>query len=71
MPRPTMLTTDQVTLAGRRWLTEDTPTAAVVLVHGFCASSDDAAVVAVAESLHAQGFDVVSYDAPRSRPFDR
>jgi alpha-beta hydrolase superfamily lysophospholipase len=58
-----MLTTDQVTLAGRRWLTEDTPTAAVVLVHGFCASSDDGAVVAVAEALHAQGFDVVSYDA--------
>ncbi len=32
-------------------------------MHGFCASSDDAAVVAVAESLHRDGFDVVSYDA--------
>ena len=63
MPRPTLLTADQVTLAGRRWFAEDTPTASVVLVHGFCASSDDPAVVNVAESLSAQGFDVVSYDA--------
>jgi alpha-beta hydrolase superfamily lysophospholipase len=44
-------------------LTVDPPAAAVVLVHGFCASSDDPAVVGVAESLSAQGFDVVSYDA--------
>jgi pimeloyl-ACP methyl ester carboxylesterase len=63
MPRPTLLTADDVTLVGRRWLTIDTPLAAVVLVHGFCASSDDPQVVAVAESLHEQGFDVVSYDA--------
>lgn len=62
MSRPTLLTTDQVTLAGRRWLA-DTPIASVVLVHGFCASSDDPAVVAVAQSLLSQGFDVVSYDA--------
>jgi len=59
---PTLLTHDRETLAGRRWLAES-PVASVVLVHGFCASSDDPAVVAVAESLHEQGFDVVSYDA--------
>lgn len=63
MHRPTLLTTDEVTLAGRRWLHNDLPVASVVLVHGFCASSDDPAVVAVAESLYADGFDVVSYDA--------
>jgi pimeloyl-ACP methyl ester carboxylesterase len=63
MSRPTLLTADEVTLAGRRWLTDDPPTASVVLVHGFCASSGDPQVVAVAESLHEQGLDVVSYDA--------
>jgi alpha-beta hydrolase superfamily lysophospholipase len=63
MPRPTLVTADQVTLSGRRWLTDEAPSASVVLIHGFCASSDDAAVVAVAESLHRDGLDVVSYDA--------
>ena len=51
MSRPTMLTSDDVTLAGRRWLTDEAPVAAVVLVHGFCASSDDPAVGAVAGPL--------------------
>jgi pimeloyl-ACP methyl ester carboxylesterase len=63
MPRPTLLTSDAVTLAGRQWLQDDMPVASVVLVHGFCASSDDPAVVAVAQALYADGFDVVSYDA--------
>jgi alpha-beta hydrolase superfamily lysophospholipase len=63
MPNSTIVTSDLVTLAGRRWLADDLPRAAVVLVHGFCASSEDPAVVAVAESLHVDGFDIVSYDA--------
>lgn len=56
-------TRDDVTLAGRRWLTVDAPRAAIVLVHGFTASADNPDVVAVAEALHATGVDVVSYDA--------
>lgn len=63
MPRPTLTTADQVRLAGRRWLIEGGRTTSVVLVHGFCASSDDAAVVGVAEALHGRGHEVVSYDA--------
>jgi pimeloyl-ACP methyl ester carboxylesterase len=58
----TLVTHDRETLAGRRWLNDD-PSASVVLVHGFCASSNDPAVVTVAESLVTEGFDVVSYDA--------
>jgi alpha-beta hydrolase superfamily lysophospholipase len=56
-------TSDRVRLAGRRWLVGEGRVAAVVLVHGFCASADDVAVVSVAEALHADGYDVVSYDA--------
>lgn len=63
MPHPTLVTSDQVTLVARRWLCPEPPAASVVLVHGFCASTVDPAVVAVAEALHASGFDVVSYDA--------
>jgi len=63
MPNSTIVTSDRVTLAGRRWLAEGPVQAAVVLVHGFCASAEDPAVVAVAESLHEAGFDIVSYDA--------
>lgn len=63
MPRPTLWTSDRVRLAGRRWLATEGRVASVVLVHGFCASADDRAVVSVAEALHADGYDVVSYDA--------
>ncbi|MFN8035516.1 MAG: alpha/beta fold hydrolase [Acidimicrobiia bacterium] len=63
MTRRTFRTRDDVTLAGRRWLAEHEPRASVVLVHGFTASADHRDVVAVAETLHTTGLDVVSYDA--------
>lgn len=63
MPRPTIFTADEVTLAGRRWLTPGVPTGSVVLVHGFSASSDDPNVAATAAALHALDVDVVTYDA--------
>ena len=62
MTRSTFTTHDSVELAGRRWLHER-PSVAVVLVHGFAASADDPLVVAVAETLHTRGFEVVSYDS--------
>lgn len=59
-----MLTTaDGLTLRGRRWLTEGTPRAAVVIVHGFSASSECPNVEALATALHADSLDVVTYDA--------
>ena len=62
MPTPTLTTVDGISLHGRRWLA-DAPTAAVVLVHGFSASSSCPNVVALASALHELGLDVVSYDA--------
>jgi pimeloyl-ACP methyl ester carboxylesterase len=35
----------------------------IVLVHGFAASSEEPDVVALAQSLHASGFEVIAYDA--------
>jgi pimeloyl-ACP methyl ester carboxylesterase len=40
-----------------------TAAAAVVLAHGFTATSRDPAVVSVADALTAGGYDVVTYDA--------
>ena len=62
VPQPVLTTTDEVLLASRRWLAP-TPRAAVVLVHGFSASSEDPKVLALAEQLHADDLDVVCYDA--------
>ena len=62
MTRSTFTTHDSVELSGRRWL-QERPSVAVVLVHGFAASADDPLVVAVAETLHTRGFEVVSYDS--------
>lgn len=56
-------TTDDVTLLARHWPAAADVRAAAVLVHGFSASKDDPAVVAVAEGLAAMGLDVVGYDA--------
>jgi alpha-beta hydrolase superfamily lysophospholipase len=61
--RPLYTTTDDILLTGREWLTDDAPTAAVVLVHGFSASADDPKVCAVAEALLGDGLDVVAYDS--------
>jgi pimeloyl-ACP methyl ester carboxylesterase len=46
-----------------RWWHADDPRAVVVLVHGFTASKDHPDVVAVANELRDQRYDVVSYDA--------
>src|SRR6478735_9254562 len=63
MPRSTLTTIDGLALTGRRWLTSAPPQAAVVLVHGFSASSVCPQVVALGDALHADNFDVVTYDA--------
>jgi alpha-beta hydrolase superfamily lysophospholipase len=63
MSRTSLLTTDKVSLHARHWLQPTTPRAAVVIAHGFTASSNDADLVAVAEALHAHDFDVTTYDA--------
>ena len=63
MSLSTLQTVDGLALAGRTWLVDGRPRAAVVLAHGFSASKDEADVVRVAGALQAAGFDVVSYDA--------
>jgi hypothetical protein len=63
MPRSTLVTADGVRLAGRRWCTDTEPRAAVVVVHGFSASATDPDVATLAAILHADGYDVVTYDA--------
>src|SRR5919109_692773 len=61
--RSTLTTTDDVRLAGCHLLTVDAPRAAVVVVHGFTASSEHPDVVALADTLHDRALDVVWYDA--------
>ena len=56
-------TSDGFLLAGRSWTASGSRRAAVVLAHGFSASKDQPAVVAVAEALQHAGYDVVCYDA--------
>jgi alpha-beta hydrolase superfamily lysophospholipase len=63
MPAPTLLTADGVRLTGRRWRRTAPAHAAVVIVHGFSASSQCPNVEGVAEALHTDGFDVLTYDA--------
>jgi pimeloyl-ACP methyl ester carboxylesterase len=63
MPRPTLTTADGLELAGRRWITSETPPASVVIVHGFSASAECPHVGALAEALGGDGFEVVTYDA--------
>jgi uncharacterized protein len=62
-PHPTLRTADGLTLRGRQWLTDGTPRAAVVIVHGFSASSECPNVEALANALHAEDLDVITYDA--------
>jgi uncharacterized protein len=62
VPQPTLTTVDGIELRGRRWLAAE-PAAAVVLVHGFSASSTCPNVVALADALHEDGLDVITYDA--------
>jgi alpha-beta hydrolase superfamily lysophospholipase len=63
MPAPTLVTVDGVRLTGRRWEPLETPRAAVVIVHGFSASSQCPNVEGLANALHGEGFDVLTYDA--------
>ena len=56
-------TSDGFILAERSWSPSSPPRGAVVLAHGFSASKDEPAVVAVAEALRDAGLHVVSYDA--------
>ncbi|HXY95255.1 MAG TPA: alpha/beta fold hydrolase [Acidimicrobiia bacterium] len=63
MSAPVCVTADDVELFVRHWLHSGEPRAAVVVAHGFGASSDDAELVAVAEALHESDFDVITYDA--------
>jgi pimeloyl-ACP methyl ester carboxylesterase len=59
----TLTTRDGLRLAGRRFLTAAHPRAAVVLVHGFTASSRCPNVEALADHLHDEWVDVLTYDA--------
>jgi pimeloyl-ACP methyl ester carboxylesterase len=59
----TLTTTDEVLLAGCHLLTVDAPRAAVVVVHGFTATSEHPDVMALAGTLHDRDLDVVWYDA--------
>jgi alpha-beta hydrolase superfamily lysophospholipase len=63
MISPTLTTADGLTLTGRRWLADGAPRAAVVVVHGFSASSECPNVEALANALHADDLDVITYDA--------
>lgn len=56
-------TCDGVRLSSRRWGSARAASTTVVLAHGFSASKDHPAVVAVAEALAEEGFGVISYDA--------
>ena len=58
-----LATADGVALVGRRLEPSGVPTADVVLVHGFGATSGEARVVALAEAFRADGFAVLTYDA--------
>src|SRR5580693_350667 len=62
MPGPTLNTTDGLALAGHRRLSAS-PWATVVLVHGFSASASCPNIVELADAIHDDGFDVVTYDA--------
>ena len=58
-----LLTADGVHLSARWWRRSGRARAAVVLVHGFGASKEDAGIRALAADLHEVGFDVLTYDA--------
>lgn len=60
---PSLSTADDIVLAGRHWICAGEPRAAVVLAHGFTASAHHPDVSAIAEALHANDLDVITYDA--------
>jgi alpha-beta hydrolase superfamily lysophospholipase len=63
MPRPTLTTADGLELAGRRWVTSDSASASVVIVHGFSASAECPNVGSLAAAIGHDGLDVITYDA--------
>jgi alpha-beta hydrolase superfamily lysophospholipase len=58
-----LTTSDGLELVVHRRLVDGTPRAAVVIVHGFSASAGCPNVEALADALHADGHDVITYDA--------
>ncbi len=60
--RIALTTADGITLAGHHWPSSGSGSAAVVLTHGFAASKDDAAVLAMAHALRGRGHAVLTYD---------
>ncbi len=63
MPEFTLTTSDGVDLRARWHAPVASSRIAIVLVHGFTGSMDHPEVMAVAEALAADGYDVISYDA--------
>jgi uncharacterized protein len=59
----TLATSDGVQLTAHRWPYEGSARASVVVVHGFASASDEPRVAALAEALHAAGYEVLTYDA--------
>src|SRR3954467_5086995 len=63
MPSPQLVTADGVRLTSRLWGSPTSTRATVVVVHGVSASSQCPNVESLAEALHTEGYDVISYDA--------
>ena len=61
--RATLATADDVLLEGCHLLTVDAPRAAVVVVHGFTATSEHPDVLSLVGTLHDRALDVVWYDS--------
>jgi pimeloyl-ACP methyl ester carboxylesterase len=59
----TLETVDGVTLAGRLAAGDGPEPVIVVVAHGFAASKDDAAVVAMGRALRSAGYSVLTYDS--------
>jgi pimeloyl-ACP methyl ester carboxylesterase len=57
-----LTTADGISLAAHVWPASGAGDVAVVVTHGFAASKDDGAVLALARALGAQGHTVITYD---------
>jgi pimeloyl-ACP methyl ester carboxylesterase len=60
---PSLQTLDGVVLATRCWVPDGPSVATVVICHGLTGNKDDPKVVALAERLYHDGYQVVTYDA--------
>jgi alpha-beta hydrolase superfamily lysophospholipase len=60
---PVLRAADGTALATRCWPSATDARAIVVIAHGFTANKDDPKVVALAERLHQDGYEVVAYDS--------